>query len=149
MSQDVMEDLETIEGMDWDSGPGNPEAALETEVHTRFRKMNARSVEFVAKPDKIEELRDCFRGPITDFLETRRGFSGAVVLTSHKEPRLILVISLWKAERDATDNCWEKMRVVRRLVGPLADVCSRVHTYEALLPQPTETEIQVMDLQVC
>jgi hypothetical protein len=149
MSQDVMEDLETIEGVDFHSGPWKPEAALKPEVHTRFRKMNARSVEFVAKPDKIGELRDCFRGPITEFLKRRRGFSGAVVLTSHKEPRLILVISLWRTERDATDNRWEETRVVRRMVGPLVDASSRVHTYEALLPQPSETKIQLMDMQVC
>jgi hypothetical protein len=99
-----------------------------------FRTLNARSVEFIAQPGKIRELRSCIRGSLMDYLKKQRGFSGAIVLTSHKEPRLVLVMSLWKTEGDAAGNRWESSGVVLKMLSPLIDVCTRVHTYEAALP---------------
>jgi heme-degrading monooxygenase HmoA len=93
--------------------------------------LNARVVEFIAKPGKAQLLEDCVRGEIMEFLSRQNGFSGAIVLNSHQERRLILVVSFWTTERTAAQNCWEKSRVVRQAAGSLIDACSRVHTYGA------------------
>lgn len=110
--------------------------------------LNARAVEFIAKPNKIEELRDCLCGPVNAFLDRQTGFSGALLLTSHKEPRLVVVLSLWQTEEQSSQNRWEEMSEVRRSVSRCVDLCSRVHTYEAAFPKlrqivATETEMQV------
>jgi hypothetical protein len=93
--------------------------------------LNARVVEFIAKPGKVRHLEDCIRGQIMGFLNRQIGFSGTIILNSHKEPRLILVVSFWTTQQMAAENCWEKSRVVRLSAGSLIDVCSRVNTYEA------------------
>jgi hypothetical protein len=93
--------------------------------------LNARLVEFIAKPGKVELLEEFVRGQIMEFLSRQRGFAGAIILNSHQEQRLILVVSLWATKRMSEENCWERSRVVRQVVGCLIDVCSRVHTYEA------------------
>jgi hypothetical protein len=61
------------------------------------------------------------------------------VLTSHKEPRLIRVLSLWDTAPQATENHWEDSPAVRKLVAALVDVRVKVHTYEAELPESAET----------
>jgi hypothetical protein len=109
--------------------------------------LNARAVEFVAKPDKARDLQGCIRGPVLEFLERQPGFCGAIVLTSHKEPRLILVLSLWKTEKQAVENHWECANVMPEAVGSLIDVCVRVHTYEAFLPNSPEDTIQSSDIR--
>ncbi len=111
--------------------------------------LNVRAVEFIAKPHKMGELQECMRGRISEFLGNLAGFSGALVLTSHKEPRLILVLSFWNTEGHATQNRWEDSRVVRQMVSPLIDVCSRVHTYEAAVPVSPKMSVQITDLHTC
>jgi hypothetical protein len=93
--------------------------------------LNARVVEFIAKPGKGQQLEGCVRGEIMEFLGRQNGFSGAIILNSHQERRLILVVSLWITQRMAAETCWEKSRVVRQIAGSLIDACSRVHTYGA------------------
>jgi len=95
--------------------------------------LSARVVEFIAKPGKVQQLDDCLRGQIMDFLAQHKGFSGAIILNSHQERRLILVVSFWNTERRATETCWERSRVVRQSAGCLIDACSSVRTYEAEL----------------
>lgn len=95
--------------------------------------LNARAVEFISKPNKIRELRDCLRGPVISFLNQQPGFYCALLLTSHKEPRLVLVLSLWQTEREAAHTRWEDTFEIRRSVSPFVDACSRVHTYEVAL----------------
>jgi hypothetical protein len=108
---------------------------------------NARAVEFVDKPDKARDLQGCIRGPVVEFLERQPGFCGAIVLTSHKEPRLILVLSLWKTEKQAVENHWECANVMPEVVASFIDVCVRVHTYEAFLPNSPEDAIQSSDIR--
>jgi hypothetical protein len=111
-----------------------------------FRALNARAVEFIAKPDKIQDLRDCLRGEVAACLNDQPGFSGALLLSSHKEPRLILVLSFWQTEKQASDNGWENTFDVWHSVSSLVDVCSRVHTYEVTLPKlpkPTATRVEM------
>ncbi|MFZ3214818.1 MAG: antibiotic biosynthesis monooxygenase [Candidatus Acidiferrales bacterium] len=108
--------------------------------------MNARAVEFVAKPGKEQLLRSCLRRQIADRLQQQPGFSGVLLLTSHKERRLIRVLSLWETVTQSTENHWESSPSVRNLVAGLIDVCAKVHTYEAILPQSAEAARQ--DLQV-
>ena len=98
---------------------------------TSTRTLNARVVEFIAKPGEGQHLEDCVRGEIMEFLGRQSGFSGAIILNSHQERRLVLVVSFWTTERTAAENCWERSRVVRQAARSLIDACSRVHTYEA------------------
>jgi len=114
-----------------------------------FETLNARGVEFIAKPGRIRDLRENIRHQVMDYLERGDGFSGALVLTSHKEPRLVLVITFWKTELQARNGCWEHAPAVRKLVGPLIDVCSKVQTYEAALPASPEAETHESNIQAC
>jgi heme-degrading monooxygenase HmoA len=128
----------------WEAGP-----RLETFMRAGSSTSNARAVEFIAKPGKAAELDECIRGKVLEFLKKRAGFLGAVVLTSHKESRLILVISFWSTERAAVENRWEDSRVVRQMAYPLIDICAKVQTYTATIPGASKVSAQVADLQVC
>jgi len=98
-----------------------------------FQKVNARGVEFIAKPGMIQDLRNSIRDKVMDHLKVANGFSSAIVLTSHKEPRLVLVLTFWKTEAQARNNSWEHAPAVREILQPLIDVCSKVQTYEAAM----------------
>jgi heme-degrading monooxygenase HmoA len=108
--------------------------------------LNARVVEFIAKPGKGQLLEDCVRGEIVEFLSRQNGFSGAIVLNSHQERRLILVVSFWTTERLAAQNCWEKSRVVRQIAGSFIDACSRVHTYGAAFAKLSGLKFESADV---
>ena len=101
--------------------------------------LNARAVEFVAKPGREQLLRNCMRREVAEILKRQPGFAGIFVLTSHKEPRLIRVLSLWHTAPQATENHWEDSPAVRKLVAALVDIRVKVHSYEAELPESTET----------
>jgi heme-degrading monooxygenase HmoA len=105
---------------------------------TEVANLNARAVEFVAKPGRELHLRNCMRREIAEILKRQPGFAGIFVLTSHKEPRLIRVLSLWDTAPQATENHWEDSPAVRKLVAALVDVRVKVHTYEAELPESAE-----------
>jgi hypothetical protein len=122
---------------------------LEPSKDSGFEALNARGVEFIAKPGRIRDLRENIRHQVMDYLGLGNGFSGALVLTSHKEPRQVLVITFWKTESQARNNCWEHAPAVRKLVGPLIDVCSKVQTYEAALPASHEAETPAPETQTC
>lgn len=96
-----------------------------------FSKMNARTVEFIAKAGREEELRKRFSGGVLDLLKRKDGFAGLFVLSSHKEPRRLLVLTFWKTANEAVQNRWEETTAIRRQVSSLIDVCAKVHTYEA------------------
>ena len=108
--------------------------------------LNARAVEFVAKPGREKHLRDCMRREVAELLKRQSGFAGIFVLTSHKEPRLIRVLSLWDTAPQATENHWEDSAAVRKLVAALIDVRVKVHTYEAELPESAETTPRTREL---
>jgi hypothetical protein len=124
-------------------------ANLDSDGNSGLVTLNARAVEFIAKPGRIGDLRVCIRENVMEFLKLQRGFSSAIVLTSHKEPRLILVLTFWRTEKAATDSHWENARAVRKMLGSLIDVCTKVHTYEATLPKLSAAELPEIDLQVC
>lgn len=140
---DVREDLQ---GQD---NSWTARSALESFVHAGTSKLNARAVEFIAKPGKAGELQERIREDVLEALRKRAGFSGTMVLTSQKETRLVLVISFWSTERAAEENHWEDSRVVRHTVYPLIDVCARVHTYSAAIPTAPKMTVHIADLQVC
>ena len=106
---------------------------------TEAANLNARAVEFVAKPGREQHLRNCMRREVAEILKRQPGFAGIFVLTSHKEPRLIRVLSLWDTAPQATENHWEDSPAVRKLVAALVDIRVKVHSYEAELPESTET----------
>jgi hypothetical protein len=110
--------------------------------------LHARSVELVAQPGKIRELGSCVRGTLMDHLKKQRGFAGVIVLCSVKEPRLILVMSFWKSEKDA-GNRWESSAAVLKMVSPLIDVCTRVHTYQAAMPSFAVAPLPVAAIPIC
>lgn len=118
----------------------NEREISKTNRHTATQALNARVVEFIAKPGKGPLLEDCVRGEIMEFLSRQTGFSGAIILNSHQESRLILVVSFWTTQRLATGNCWEKSRAVRQMAGSLIDACSRVHTYGAAFAKSSDPE---------
>lgn len=122
---------------------GNPDARLArlflgSSQHMDAANLNARAVEFIAKAGREQQLRNCMRREVAELLRRKTGFAGIFVLTSHKEPRLIRVLSLWDTEPQATENHWEDSPAVRKLVAALIDVRVKVHTYEAELPESAE-----------
>jgi heme-degrading monooxygenase HmoA len=130
---------------------GNPDARLAQLVlgsnqSRETANLNARAVEFIAKAGREQHLRNCMRREVAEFLKQQTGFAGIFVLTSHKEPRLIRVLSLWDTEPQATENRWEDSPVVRKLVAALIDVRVKVHTYEAELPESAETSSRTSEM---
>ncbi len=107
------------------------------------RTLNVRAVEFIGKPGRMRDLRNCIRDRVMEHLKQSSGFLSAIVMTSHKEPRQVLVLSFWQTESQATNSRWERAAEVRTLVLPLIDVCSRVQTYEAAVPSTAGVEMQV------
>jgi heme-degrading monooxygenase HmoA len=122
---------------------------LEPNGNSGFQTLNARGVEFIAKPGRTQDLRNSIRDRVMGYLRAASGFSSAVVLTSHKEPRLVLVLTFWKTETHARNNCWEHAPAVRKMVQPLIDVCSKVQTYEAAVPKSSELEMREIRRQAC
>jgi hypothetical protein len=137
-----------LEGVVCNSDPWEARTGLAPNGALEFQMLNARCVEFVAQAGKIHKLRDCVQGRLMDYLKKQRGFAGAVILSSLKEPRLILVMSLWKGEKDA-GNRWETSPAVLRLISPMIDVCTRVHTYEAALPNVANSRAPVYAPPLC
>jgi heme-degrading monooxygenase HmoA len=113
---------------------------------TEAANLNARAVEFVAKPGREQHLRNCMRREVAENLKRQPGFAGIFVLSSHKEPRLIRVLSLWDTAPQATENHWEDLPAVRKLLAALVDVRVKVHTYEAELPESAETAPRAAEL---
>lgn len=137
-----------LEGVVCNSEPWEARTGLAPDGRLLSRTLNARCVEFVAQPGRIQELQNCVQGRLMDYLKKQRGFAGAVILSSLKEPRLILVMSLWKGEKDA-GNQWETSAAVLRLISPMIDVCTRVHIYEAALPDPVDARAPAFAAPIC
>jgi hypothetical protein len=110
---------------------------------------HVRSVGFIAKPGRIRELKTCLEGPLIDALRQTRGFAGAMILHAQKESRSLWVLTFWEAEEQAANNCWEEFPAIRRLLLPLIDVCTKVQTFQATLPQSAESYLQGKAATVC
>jgi hypothetical protein len=111
--------------------------------------LNARAVEFVAKPGRVDHLRNCIRQEVADLLEQQIGFIALLVLTSHKEPRLVQVLSFWDTAGQSNENRWEELPATRRILSPLIDVRGKVHSYEAALPESPDAISQSGRVRTC
>lgn len=109
---------------------------------------HVRAVEFIAKPGKNAELRNAIASSVLPFLAEQPGFKNSFILTPHREPRLVLVLSFWESELDSRETTWESAPGIQRTVLPLLDSFSRVRTYEAMFPEVAETKTE-QDLQLC
>src|SRR3984885_1196738 len=126
--------------------PHSARLFLGSNQDTEVANLNARAVEFVAKPGREQHLRKCMCREVAEILKRQLGFAGIFVLASHKEPRLIRVLSLWDTAPQATENHWEDSPTVRKLVAALIDVRVKVHTYEAQLPESAETSSRTSEM---
>ena len=93
-------------------------------------KLNARVVEFIAKPGKTDELRSLLCQAVPPLLRDRTGFIRSIVLTTHEEPRRVVMMTFWSAEERTVRDLWEETPLVRELLSPLIDAWSRTRTYE-------------------
>lgn len=149
MNRSLESHIATIDDVVGNSDSSRSETAVLSHSNAGLSMLNARAVEFIAKPGRVLELRNCLRRHIVGFLKRRNGFAGAFVLASHKEPRLILVLSFWKTEREAVDNAWEDAPAVRSRVSSLVDVCTKVHTYEAAVVDSSALPTEATGIAVC
>ncbi len=99
---------------------------------------NARVVEFIAKPNKTDELRSLLRQSVRSFVGDQTGLIGLVILTFSEEPRRVLVMTFWRTEEFAGRGSWEETPMVRELLSPLIDSWSRIRTYNVDLPESTD-----------
>ncbi|PYX52989.1 MAG: hypothetical protein DMG76_27350 [Acidobacteria bacterium] len=93
-------------------------------------KLNARVVEFIAKPEKTDELRGLLCQAVPPLLRDRTGFIRSIVLTTHEEPRRVVMMTFWSAEERTVRDLWEETPLVRELLSPLIDAWSRTRTYD-------------------
>jgi hypothetical protein len=148
MRQPTETEFVQIENVVGNSNPWEARTAALAPNGILGRTLHVRSVELIAQPRTIHELGIWVRGALLDHLKKQRGFAGAIVLGSRKEPRLILVMTFWNAEKDA-GNRWEYSAAVLKMVSPLIDVCTRVNTYEAALPGFPDAPLPSAATPVC
>jgi hypothetical protein len=112
-------------------------------------KLNARVVEFIAKPEKTDELRALLYNSVTPLLRDRTGFIRSIVLTTLEEQRRVVVITLWSTEERTVRDTWEETPLVRELLLPLIDAWSRTRSYKVDLTEATEARSQAISLPIC
>ena len=112
-------------------------------------RLHARVVEFVAKPEKTNELRALLYNAVTPLLRDRTGFVRSIVLTTLEEQRRVVVITLWSTEERAVRDTWEETPRVRELLLPLIDAWSRTRSYMVDLTEATEARSQAISLPIC
>lgn len=112
-------------------------------------KLNARSVELIARPAKARELRTRLCDQLSHISKGKAGFEGVMVMASHLEPRRVVVVTLWQTRRDAMEAQWEMDPALSGIMEELVDVCARVQTYETWVPAPREVTVHSKHLQVC
>jgi hypothetical protein len=112
-------------------------------------KLNARVVEFIAKPKKTDQLRRLLRQTVTPLLRDRTGFIRSIVLTTHEEPRRIVVITFWSTEELTVSDPLEETPLVRETLSPLIDTWSKTRAYRVDLTETSEAESQAISLPIC
>jgi heme-degrading monooxygenase HmoA len=112
-------------------------------------KLHARVVEFIAKPEKTDELRGLLRQAVTPLLRDRSGFIRSVVLTTHEEQRRVVVITFWSTEEHTVRDPWEETPRARELFSPLIDALSRTRTCRVDVTEATEARSQAISLPIC
>ena len=111
--------------------------------------LNARVVEFIAKPGKTDELRGLLCQAVTPLLRDRTGFIRSIVLTTHEEPRRIVLVTFWSTEVRTVSDPWEDSPIVREILSPLIDAWTRTRTYRVELPETTEAHSEATSLVIC
>lgn len=106
-----------------------PIAAMAISLYAGQVASNVRSVGFIARPDAVEQLTRRIEGRVMMILCEVPGFSGAIILHSHKESRSVTVLSFWKTEAQAVQTSWEQFTAVCDLIYPLIDACTKVQTF--------------------
>lgn len=106
-----------------------PSAAIAVSRSVGQLGRNIRSVGFIARPAAVKDLTTCIEGRVMKLLRETPGFSGAIVLYSHKESRSVTVLSFWRTETQAIQTSWEQFSAVCDLIYPLIDACTRVQTF--------------------
>ena len=119
--------------------PGEPPMTLHLDAAAR--KPSARSVEFIAKAGKTDELRRFLHQTVAPLLRDRAGFLRSIVLTTQGAPRRVVMITFWDAERGMPD-LWEENPVVREKLAPLIDAASRTSSYQVEVTEITDTPSQ-------
>jgi quinol monooxygenase YgiN len=112
-------------------------------------KQHARVVEFIAKPEKTDELRGLLRQAVTPLLQDRSGFVRSMVLTTHEEQRRVVVITFWSTEEHTVRDPWEETPRVRELLSPLIDARSKTRTCKVDLTEATDARSQAIALPIC
>jgi hypothetical protein len=112
-------------------------------------QLHARVVEFIAKPEKTDELRGLLCNAVTPLLRDRTGFIRSMVLTTLEEQRRVVVITFWSTEERTVRDTWEETPLVRELLLPLIDAWSRTRSYKVDLTEATEARSQAISLPIC
>lgn len=112
-------------------------------------KLNARVVEFIAKPGKTDELRSFLSQSVTPLLRNRTGFIRMIVMTKQEERRRVAMITFWNTEGQAMTDPWEETALVRELLPPLIDTRSSKRTYEVDFTEATDAHCQAITMPVC
>jgi|SRR5580700_1086630 hypothetical protein len=112
-------------------------------------KLHARVVEFIAKPEKTDELRALLFNAVTPLLRDRTGFIRSIILTALEEQRRVVVITLWSTEELTVRDTWEETPLVRELLLPLIDSWSRTRSYKVDLTEETGSRSQAISLPIC
>jgi hypothetical protein len=112
-------------------------------------RLNARVVEFVAKPGKTDELRSFLSQSVTPLLRNRTGFIRMIVMTKQEERRRVAMITFWSTEEQAMSDPWEETALVHELLSPLIDTRSSKRTYEVDFTEATNAHCQAITLPVC
>jgi len=115
---------------------------------TPAAKLNARVVEFIAKPEKTAELRGLLCQAVTPLLRDRTGFIRSIVLTAREEPHRVVMVTFWSTEERTVRDPWEETPLVRELLSPLIDAWSRTRTCNVDLTEATEAHSQAISLAV-
>lgn len=128
--------------------PGLADSKLEPRISMDLPAWNSQTVEFIAKPGMAENLRDCILGPVTEFLNRQPGFSLLIALSSRREPRRMLVLTLWATD-DETGGRWETTTIIQKAIAPLIDLSSSVQTYEGTMARSLDDTTQAEMTRIC
>ena len=112
-------------------------------------ELNARVVEFIAKPENTDELRGLLCQAVPPLLRDRTGFIRSIVLTKHEEPRRIVVITFWNTEERTVSDPWEESPIMHEILSPLIDAWTRARTYKVDLTETTEAHSEAISLPIC
>lgn len=102
----------------------NPEAMerpnLVPRTPARAYDISARSVQFVASPERTRELQAALPARIHAAFDLVPAFAGCMVMISDQEARLVTVVTLWGG-RERARHCNENSDCLKKLLSPFVD----------------------------